>query len=85
MEQPGVQAASPVVEAMAAALEADDEPIRFMGIDPFLDAKFRNLGPAGSEDTSFTEFLVGREPSAFLSGKLMDAYGLKPGSSLTVS
>lgn len=83
-KNPGVQAASPVVEAMAAALETDDEPIRFMGIDPFLDAKFRNLGPTGSEDSSLTDFLVGQEPCAFLSGKLMDAYGLKAGSSLTV-
>jgi putative ABC transport system permease protein len=81
---PAVQAASPVVEAMAEAVETCDETIRFMGIDPFLDGKFRNFAPGGSEDSSFTEFLVGQEPCAFLSGKLMDAYGLKAESSLTV-
>jgi putative ABC transport system permease protein len=81
---PDVRAASPVVEVMASTLESRGEVIRFVGIDPFLDAPFRDFVPRGGDEPSFVKFLVSDPPSVFLSGDLMDRYGLETGHTLTV-
>jgi len=81
---PAVKAASPVVEAMASCLETGPEPIRFLGIDPFLDAEFRPLSPIAGDESSLLGFLAGHPAGVFLSGRLMKRCGLKAGDSLTI-
>jgi len=81
---PGVKAAAPVVEVMAATLETSGEPIRFLGIDPFLDADFRQLAPPGGDDSSITDFVAGEVPAIYLSGRFMKRHGLNSGDMLTV-
>lgn len=81
---PDVKAASPVVEVTAATLETRGEAIRFLGIDPLLDAPFRHFVPRGGGESSLLTFLTGDPPSAFLSADLMDRYELKAGDTLTV-
>lgn len=81
---PGVKAASPVVEVMASCLETGQEPIRFLGIDPFLDADFRSLSSAAGDDSSLFAFLAGQPPGIFLSGRLRKRYGLKADDRLTI-
>jgi putative ABC transport system permease protein len=79
-----VKAASPVVEVMAPTVETSEEVIRFVGIDPFLDAPFRDFVPKGGDESSFVAFLTSEPPSLYLSGDLMDRHNLKPGNTLTV-
>lgn len=81
---PQVRAASPVVEAIATAVETGRDPIRFVGIDPFLDAAFRDFTPRGNDDALIVRFLAGATPSAYLSSDLMERHGLKSGDTLTV-
>ncbi len=81
---PQVKAASPVVEVMAPTLETAGEAIRFVGIDPFLDAPFRNFVPQAHAESAFVTFLTSQPPSVYLSGDLMDRFHLKPGNTLTV-
>ncbi|MEJ2718684.1 MAG: FtsX-like permease family protein [Deltaproteobacteria bacterium] len=81
---PDVEAASPVVEVMAQAKETGDEPIRFLGLDPLLDAQFRNLAPREANQQEFIRFLSSDTPAVYLSGDLMERYGLKKGDLLTV-
>ncbi|MBM3299336.1 MAG: ABC transporter permease, partial [Deltaproteobacteria bacterium] len=83
-EHPKVKAASPVIEAMAETLETGGEPIRFVGIDPFLDAPFRTLMPRERTQGQLVEFLASEVPVAYLSSALMTRFGLKPGDSLTI-
>ncbi len=83
-KNPSIRAASPVVDVMAGTLETGGDPVRFLGIDPFLDGKLRNFAPPRQDDGTLTEFLTGRTPAVLVSGKLMDTYGLQPGSTLTV-
>lgn len=83
-KNPSIKAASPVVDVMAGTLETDGEPVRFLGIDPFLDQTLRDFTPREQEEGSLTEFLSGEPPAVLLSGKLMDAYGLSAGSTLNV-
>ncbi len=80
----GIKAATPVIETMATTLETGDEPLRFVGIDPFLDGEFRSLAPLGRGEESLASFLAGDIPSVFLSKKLAEQFGLKPGMTLTV-
>lgn len=80
----GIEAASPVVEAMAQALETGEEPIRFVGLDPFLDTEFRALTPGEADEADLVKFLADPLPSAFMSSKLMQRHGLKKGATLTV-
>ncbi len=82
-KNPSIEAASPIIEVMAATLETGDEPIRFVGIDPFLAAEFRGPAPAGDEG-SLVEFLACEIPSAYLSRRVTSRYGLKRGDTLTV-
>lgn len=81
---PDIEAASPVVEVMAHTLETGREPIRFLGLDPFLDSDFRALAPAAAKADDFERFLAGRVPSILVSGKLMESHGLETGGTLTV-
>ena len=82
-KNPNIEAASPIVEVMASALETGDEPIRFVGIDPFLAEAFRGPAPPGDEG-SLEEFLAGDLPSAYLSRRVMNRHGLKRGDILRV-
>lgn len=52
-----VKAASPVVDVIANTLETDSDPIRFLGVDPFLDAPFRGWTPQLSGKDDFAVFL----------------------------
>ena len=81
---PQVEAAAPVVDVMAEALETGSEPIRFLGVDPFLDADFRPAPVASGDEASLAEFLGVNGPAAWLSESLMRRHGLKPGQRLTV-
>lgn len=81
---PAVDAASPVVEVMATAVETGSEPIRFIGLDPFLDADFRRLTPENPGEQTFLTFLTDPVPAAYLSARVMKEHGLKPGDKLTV-
>ena len=83
-KHPDVQAASPIVEVMAIALETGYEPIRFLGVDPFLDAPFRQFTPNQSDEKKFAEFLSSPVPTVFLSSELMQRYNLHHGDMLTV-
>lgn len=80
----GVKAATPVVEAMATAVETGKEPIRFIGLDPFLDAEFRTFTPEEGDGAHFMAFLTREPVSLYLSRDLMGRYGLKAGDTLTV-
>jgi len=81
---PAVKAAAPIIEAVAVALETGNEPIKFLGIDPFLDHDLRGLAPLGHDEQSLVKFLTGKTPSIYLSDMLMKRHGLKPGDTLTV-
>jgi putative ABC transport system permease protein len=78
-----VKAASPVIEAIAAATETNREPIRFIGVDPFLDRDFRGFVPASGQE-GFDAFVTGDIPPVYLSEKLLQTYSLKPGDVLTL-
>lgn len=81
---PEIEAASPVVEAMAETLESSREPIRFIGIDPFLDAEFRVFAPETRREGTLVEFFGKDGPSAWVTSRLMARHGLKSGDTLTV-
>ncbi|MEW6533865.1 MAG: FtsX-like permease family protein [Thermodesulfobacteriota bacterium] len=83
-KHPLVKAASPMIEVMATTLETGNEPIRFLGLDPFLDAPFRELTPGGRDRAALTAFLRSQPASAYLSGDLLSSHGLKPGNTITV-
>jgi putative ABC transport system permease protein len=83
-KHPDVQAASPIVETMATTVETGDEPIRFLGLDPFLDAQFRQFTPNQTDKKKFVDFLSSPVPAVFLSAGLMRQYRLQPGGMLTV-
>jgi len=78
-----IEAASPMIEAMATTLETGDEPIRFLGIDPILDADFRGFVSAGGEET-LLPLLRGDIPPVLFSRGLKKRFHLKPGDTLTV-
>jgi putative ABC transport system permease protein len=81
---PRVKSASPLIEVVADVVELDNGPLRFLGIDPFLDGDLRNLAPAGENEASFREFLTEDPPGVYLSPRLVEKYRLKPGDRLTV-
>ena len=81
---PQIKSASPVIEVMANAVEAADEPIRFVGIDPFLDGALRKWTPRNGNEESLEEFVAGVPPGAYVSAKLMARHNLKPGDTLSV-
>ena len=83
-KNPRIKAAAPVIEVMAETLETGKEPIRFIGIDPFLDADFRSFMPTGGDESSLVNFFAGDIPSAYVSGRFMKRHELKPGNILTV-
>ena len=81
---PAVKAAAPVIEEMATTVETGSEPIRFIGLDPLLDMKFRDLTPKGAGAKEFTRFLTSTVPGAYLSADLMARFKLKAGDLLTI-
>jgi putative ABC transport system permease protein len=81
---PQILAASPVVEVMAPLLEAGSEPVRFLGIDPFLDADFRDFSARGPDGAGLEGFLGGDPCQVYASRDLIERHGLKPGDILTV-
>ncbi len=80
---PQIKSASPMIEVLANVVEAP-EPIRFIGIDPFLDSAIRNWAPNDRDEASLTKFLSSKPPAVFLTKKFMLAHRLKPGDILTV-
>jgi putative ABC transport system permease protein len=84
-KNPRIKVAAPVVEVIAETQEIPGEPLRFIGLDPFLDTGLRDLAPARQgDDDGFQDFLTGRPPGAFVSSDLKDDYGISVGSTLTV-
>lgn len=83
-KDPEVAAASPVIEVMANTKETGDESIRFLGLDPLLDAPFRTLTPGTGDEEEFRAFLAGSPPGVYLSPDVMGRYDLKAGDTLTV-
>lgn len=81
---PHIKAASPVIEVMAHTKDTGDDLIRFLGLDPLLDAEFRNLAPREADREEFIRFLSSDIPAVYLSADLMERYGLKKGDRLTV-
>jgi putative ABC transport system permease protein len=81
---PLVKAAAPVIEESATTLETGADPIRFVGLDPLMDAQVRDLTPEGADAREFTRFLTSATPCAYLSADLMKRFKLKTGDTLTV-
>ncbi len=82
-ENPKIVAATPLVDVMADTLETGSEPVHFLGVDPFLDAPFRNWVPQFDDQNGMSQFLNTDEPSAFVSADLLKKYNLKNGDWLT--
>ncbi|MGO9117938.1 MAG: ABC transporter permease [Desulfomonilaceae bacterium] len=80
---PQIKSASPVVEVVANVVEAS-EPLRFIGIDPFLDSAIRNWAPNDRDEAYLINFLSAKPPAVLLTRKFMNAHELKPGAILTV-
>jgi putative ABC transport system permease protein len=80
----GVEAASPIIETMAFAKETPGAPIRFVGLDPFLDSRFRNFTPSDTGAADFLKLVAGRKPAVWLAQRIMTQYGLVIGDTLTV-
>ncbi len=80
---PAVQAATPILEVIAPTVETRGNPVRFLGIDPFLDGEFRNLGPRRHVGGALGDFVAGEPPGVYVSARLTERYGLGPGSILT--
>ncbi len=82
----GIKNAAPVVTAYATALELDQQPLRVLGIDVFVDAPFRNYLGSGNDSfrqNNLTAFFT--EPDTLLIGEATaQRYALKPGSTLTL-
>ncbi len=82
-ENPKVKSASPVIDVMAQTLETKREPVRFLGIDPFLDGLTHGFAPSGGK-RSITTFLLRRPAGVYLSRPVMERFGLRTGATLTV-
>ncbi|MFH0959566.1 MAG: FtsX-like permease family protein [Pseudomonadota bacterium] len=78
-----VKAASPVVDVIANTLETESDPIRFLGVDPFLDSPFRSWTPEFSGIPDLAGFFGSDHPGAFVSSDLMRRYNLKTGGWIT--
>ncbi len=83
-ENPKVLAATPLVDVVANTLETGSEPIRFLGVDPFLDTPFRDWVPQLANRDQMLRFFGGNPPGVFLSKDLMSRYNLKKDGWLTV-
>ncbi|MGA8831881.1 MAG: FtsX-like permease family protein, partial [Desulfomonilaceae bacterium] len=83
-KNPKVKAATPLIDVIANTLETDLEPIRFLGVDPFLDSPFRGWIPQLSDKEEMSEFFNKNPPGTFIAGDLMKRYHLKKGDLLTV-
>ncbi|HMK34151.1 MAG TPA: FtsX-like permease family protein [Desulfomonilaceae bacterium] len=83
-KNPHVQAASPVIEAMATTVETGREPLRFVGIDPFLDAGMKRFVPGRNSGGPDTAFVKGGIPAVLVSDKLMQTHHLQKNDLLTV-
>lgn len=81
---PRVKGATPIIQMMATTVETGDEPIRFLGIDPMLDVEFRQLVPPDTQEASLVQFLTSEIPLVYVSGQLLERFGLKPGDMLTL-
>ncbi len=81
--KPGVQSAAPIIEVMAQTLQTGDDPVRFLGIDPFLDFQIRSFFPR-KQGSVGGGFLTDDPPGVFVSSHMMSKYGLARGSILTV-
>ncbi len=82
-ENPKIVAATPLIDVMADTLETGSEPVHFLGVDPFLDAPFRNWVPQFDDQKGMSQFFDTDEPSAFVSADLLKKHNLKTGDWLT--
>ena len=82
----GIEKAAPIITAYATALELDQQPLRILGIDVFVDAPFRNYLGSGNDSfrqNNLTTFFT--EPDTLLIGEATaQRYALKPGSKITL-
>ncbi len=82
-QHPQIKSASPLIEVLANVEEAS-EPIRFIGVDPFLDGAIRNWAPNERDEASLIKFLSSKPPGVFLTNRFMTEHRLKTGDILTV-
>jgi putative ABC transport system permease protein len=65
-------------------VETGNDPIRFLGIDPFLDANIRGFIPSAATEMKIADFLAGPTPAGYVSHRLMRRYHLNEGDTLRV-
>jgi putative ABC transport system permease protein len=82
----GIQAAAPVIDGYATAIELDRQPLHILGIDVFAEAPFRNYVASSSAPFDLgglAQFLTA--PDALLIGSATaQRYNLRVGSNLTL-
>ena len=82
----GINAAAPVVDGYATAMELDKQPLHVIGVDVFAEAPFRSFlgsGGANLNLNSFSQFLS-RADAVLIGSPLALRYGLTVGSPLTL-
>lgn len=82
----GLRTIAPVVTGSVLLPEANDFPLRLLGVDPFAEAPFRNyLGTAqGNLPIEALTTLLLEPNTIFLSQDLGDRFNLAPGDTLTL-
>jgi putative ABC transport system permease protein len=72
----GFRNSAPIVESVGIAVDLDEQPLRFLGIDPVAEAPFRSYLGGSTATGDLTRFYT--EPGAVLVGAgLAERYGLK--------
>jgi putative ABC transport system permease protein len=81
-----VDAAAPVIDGYATAIELDQQPLHILGVDVFAEAPFRSYlgqGVGRMNLAAFAQFLTA--PDAILIGQeTTQRYGLQVGSAITL-
>jgi putative ABC transport system permease protein len=83
--QGAVRAAAPIVTEYASSPQLGDRPLQLLGVDPFVEAPFRNYlwGQGHASTTGLTDFFT--QPGAILvSTEVAERYGLEPGARITL-
>lgn len=85
----GWKQAAPVVTDYAQAQELSNQPLRIFGIDPFAESPFRGYLELGNAESNaqvgdISAFFV-RPNTAFIAEPLAQTYGLKEGSTITLT
>ncbi len=80
----GVRSSAPVVEGMVLAVGLERQPLRVLGVDPLVDAPFRDhFGLAGVDFVDLARFYTDRQ-AVFVSPDMADRYGWRVGTTVEV-